>query len=91
MYRALVKLHYMLEHPKALSTIYIISKNLKDITMGNQQETKVLYFNDLIHRITIPSLPYSIAALHACLMSKAKAGKEVCEEIRRIVSFYYSI
>jgi hypothetical protein len=50
MYRALVKLHYMLEHPKALSTnsFYIFSKNLKDITMGNQQETKVLYFNGLI-------------------------------------------
>jgi len=39
------KLHYMLETPKALSTIsfYIISENLKDITMDNQQETKVLY------------------------------------------------
>lgn len=37
----------MLEHPKALSTssFYIISENLKDVTMGNQQETKVLYFN----------------------------------------------
>ena len=35
----------MLETPKALSTIsfYIISENLKDITMDNQQETKVLY------------------------------------------------
>jgi len=39
------KLHYMLETPKALSTNFfnIISENLKDETMGNQQETKVLY------------------------------------------------
>ena len=37
-------LHYMLETPKALSTnsFYIISENLKDNTMDNQQETKVL-------------------------------------------------
>jgi hypothetical protein len=43
-------LHYMLETPKALSTnsFYIISENLKDETMDNQQETKVLYFNGLI-------------------------------------------
>ena len=45
------KLHYMLETPKALSTIsfYIISENLKDAVlrtkMDNQQETKVLYYN----------------------------------------------
>jgi len=40
----LLKLHYMLEHPKALSTHLICkidSENLKDITMGNQQETKL--------------------------------------------------
>ena len=39
------KLYYLLGTPKALSTnsFYIISENLKDITMGNQQETKVLY------------------------------------------------
>ena len=56
------KLHYMLENPKALSTnsFYIISENLKDVTMGNQQETKVLYYSSL-------------------------------SEMRRIVSFYYSI
>jgi hypothetical protein len=38
-------LHYMLETPKALSTnsFYIVSENLKDETMDNQQETKVLY------------------------------------------------
>ena len=38
-------LRYMLETPKALSTIffYIISENLKDDTMDNQQVTKVLY------------------------------------------------
>ena len=42
----------MLEHPKVLSTHLIInnykigSKNLKDVTMGNQQETnKVTHFN----------------------------------------------
>jgi hypothetical protein len=34
----------MLEHPKALSTHRRSqSENLKDITMGNQQETKLLY------------------------------------------------
>jgi hypothetical protein len=35
----------MLETPKALSTnsFYIVSENLKDDTMDNQQETKVLY------------------------------------------------
>ena len=41
----------MLEHPKALSThpnINQDSENLKDVTMGNQQETKILYFNGLI-------------------------------------------
>lgn len=40
----------MLETPKALSTnsFYIISENLKDITMGNQQETKVLCYSGLI-------------------------------------------
>jgi hypothetical protein len=40
----------MLEHPKALSTnsFYIISENLKDNTMGNQQETKVLYYSGII-------------------------------------------
>ena len=44
MYRALLKLHHLLEPSKALSThsFYIISKNLKDTTMGNQQETKFL-------------------------------------------------
>ena len=48
-YRAFVKLHYMLEHPKALSTILKLdSENLKDVTMGNQQETKVLYYDGLI-------------------------------------------
>ena len=43
-------LHYMLETPKALSTnsFYIFSENLKDVTMDNQQETKVLYFKSLI-------------------------------------------
>jgi hypothetical protein len=42
----------MLEHPKALSTssFYILSENLKDITMGNQQETKVLYLVVLLQR-----------------------------------------
>ena len=35
------KLHHMLEHPKALSTnLTKDSKNLKDTTMDNQQETK---------------------------------------------------
>jgi hypothetical protein len=36
----------MLEHPKALSTNHNLgSKNLKDSTMGNQQETnKVTHF-----------------------------------------------
>jgi hypothetical protein len=40
----------MLEHPKALSTnsFYIVSENLKDATMGNQQETKVLYYSGII-------------------------------------------
>ena len=34
----------MLEHLKALSTHhYYGSENLKDNTMGNQQETKLLY------------------------------------------------
>ena len=43
-------LHYMLETLKALSTssFYIISENLKDVTMDNQQETKVLYYSGLI-------------------------------------------
>jgi hypothetical protein len=43
-------LHYMLETPKALNTnsFYIISENLKDVTMDNQQETKVLCFSGLI-------------------------------------------
>jgi hypothetical protein len=43
----------MLEHPKALSTnsFYIISENLKDGTMDNQQETKVLYFSGLNRRL----------------------------------------
>jgi hypothetical protein len=48
------KLHRMLETPKTLSTrlcyyvlyINIVSKNLKDTTMGNQQETKL--FNKFI-------------------------------------------
>jgi hypothetical protein len=37
----------MLEHPKALSTHHSYdSENLKDSTMGNQQETnKVTHFN----------------------------------------------
>jgi hypothetical protein len=51
MCRALVKLHYMLEHLKALSTHLnnkLDSDNLKDVTMGNQQETKVLYYSGLI-------------------------------------------
>ena len=43
MCRALLKLHYMLEPPKALSTQLKKSKNLKDNTMGNQQGTKSLY------------------------------------------------
>jgi hypothetical protein len=35
----------MLEHPKALSTHHSYgSKNLKDITMDNQQETNNYYF-----------------------------------------------
>jgi len=38
------KLHYMLETPKTLSTHHNYgSKNLKDATMGNQQETKKNY------------------------------------------------
>jgi hypothetical protein len=39
----------MLEHPKALSTHHSYgSENLKDSTMGNQQETnKVTHFNVL--------------------------------------------
>ena len=41
-------LHYMLETPKALSTHQLDSDNLKDVTMDNQQETKVLYFTFLI-------------------------------------------
>jgi hypothetical protein len=42
----------MLEHPKALSTHLILnnykigSKNLKDVKMGNQQETKNINFNN---------------------------------------------
>jgi len=35
--RVLFKLNDMLEHPKALSTSYFISENLKDNTMDNQQ------------------------------------------------------
>jgi len=61
-------LHYMLEHPKALSTILNIyiafatskdeasrqdSENLKDVTMDNQQETKVLYFSAIIFDLSI--------------------------------------
>ena len=39
--RAFLKLHYMLKHPKALSTHYNYdSENFKDNTMGNQQKTK---------------------------------------------------
>ena len=41
MYRALLKLPHMLEPPKALSTPLKNSNNLKDITMDNQQETKL--------------------------------------------------
>jgi len=37
-----VKFHYMLEHPKALST-NLCSKNLRDITMDNQQEISPIY------------------------------------------------
>lgn len=38
--RAFLKLHYMLEHPKALNTHQNFdSENFKDSTMGNQQET----------------------------------------------------
>jgi hypothetical protein len=39
MLSALYKFYHMLETPKALSTIYNTSENLKDVTMGNQQET----------------------------------------------------
>jgi hypothetical protein len=40
----------MLEHPKALSTHHSYdSENLKDSTMGNQQETnKVTHFNKFL-------------------------------------------
>ena len=38
-----MKLSYMLETPKALNTL-ITRKNFKDITMDNQQETKI-YLN----------------------------------------------
>ena len=37
-------LYCMLESPKALSTHLKNSNNLKDNTMGNQQETKAQWF-----------------------------------------------
>jgi hypothetical protein len=44
-FRVLFKLDDMLEHPKALSTnsFYIISENLKDKTMDNQQGILTIY------------------------------------------------
>ena len=44
-----VNLLYMLENSKTLNTSehLFYSKKVKDITMGNQQETKFLYYLDI--------------------------------------------